>query len=93
MEVAKERMKILKKYFPNLEERKRIITEFTDFSSKSGEFPDVDSIRDRYEMDPKSWWVTYGACAHLLQTLAFKCNLLRYHVQRGIGVLIPSCTQ
>ena len=72
MEVARERMKILKKYFPNLEQRKRIITEFADFSSKSGEFVDVDFIRDRYEMDPKSWWVTYGACAPLLQTLAFK---------------------
>ncbi|RWR83372.1 DUF659 domain-containing protein/Dimer_Tnp_hAT domain-containing protein [Cinnamomum micranthum f. kanehirae] len=72
MEVARERMKILKKYFPNLEERKRIITEFADFSSKSGEFADIDSIRDRYEMDPKSWWVTYGACAPLFQTLAFK---------------------
>ena len=72
MEVARERMKILKKYFPNLEEHKRIITEFADFSSKSGEFADVDSIRDRYDMDPKSWWVTYGACAPLLQTLAFK---------------------
>ncbi|XXG79431.1 hypothetical protein AAC387_Pa09g0501 [Persea americana] len=55
-----------------MEERKRIIKEFADFSSKSGEFADVDSIRDRHDMDPKSWWVTYGACAPLLQTLAFK---------------------
>ena len=61
MEVARERMKILKKYFPNLEQRKRIITEFADFSSKSGKFADVDSIRDHYEMNPKSWWVAYGA--------------------------------
>ena len=29
-------------------------------------------VCDPYEMDPKSWWVTYGACAPLLQTLAFK---------------------
>eukprot|EP00268_Persea_americana_P006808 TRINITY_DN12455_c0_g1_i5.p1 TRINITY_DN12455_c0_g1~~TRINITY_DN12455_c0_g1_i5.p1 ORF type:complete len:129 (-),score=15.08 TRINITY_DN12455_c0_g1_i5:237-623(-) len=72
MEVARERMTILKKYFPNLEERKTVITEFTDFSSKSGEFADVDSIHDHYEIDPKSLWVTYGACAPLLQTLVFK---------------------
>ena len=60
------------KKFPNLEDRAKLFAEYVDFSSRSGEFADVDSIHHRYEMDPKSWWVTYGACAPLLQTLALK---------------------
>lgn len=72
VEVARERMKLVRKYFTSVEERSKANLEFANFSSKAGDFEDSDSIRDRYEMDPKSWWVTYGASAPLLQTLALK---------------------
>ncbi|KAG5532188.1 hypothetical protein RHGRI_026721 [Rhododendron griersonianum] len=72
VEVARERMKCMKKYFPNSVDRSKVNLEFANFSSKAGEFADSDSIHDRYAMDPKSWWVTYGASAPLLQSIALK---------------------
>ncbi|KAG5521605.1 hypothetical protein RHGRI_033985 [Rhododendron griersonianum] len=72
VEVARERMKCMKRYFPNSADRSKANMEFANFSSKAGEFGDSDSIHDRYAMDPKSWWVTYGASAPLLQSVALK---------------------
>ncbi|KAL6541850.1 hypothetical protein OROGR_011336 [Orobanche gracilis] len=53
-EVAKERIKCLKKYFTDAEDRKIVTLEFANFSSMSGDFSDSDSIEHRYGMDPKS---------------------------------------
>ncbi len=72
IEIARERMKCMKKYFPNSADRTKTNLEFANFSSKAGEFEDSDSIHDRYAMDPKSWWVNYGASAPLLQSIALK---------------------
>ncbi|KAG5540959.1 hypothetical protein RHGRI_020997 [Rhododendron griersonianum] len=72
VDVAREKMKCMKKYFPNSVDRSKVNLEFPNFSSKAGEFADSDSIHDRYAMDPKSWWVTYGASAPLLQSVASK---------------------
>ncbi|XP_038715219.1 uncharacterized protein LOC120008915 isoform X1 [Tripterygium wilfordii] len=72
VEVARERMKCFKKYFSNSEERMMVTMEFVNFSSMSGDFADSDSIHHRNDMDPKSWWVTFGASAPLLQNLALK---------------------
>ncbi|XP_057779725.1 uncharacterized protein LOC130998313 [Salvia miltiorrhiza] len=71
-EVAKERMKCLKKYFPDIAQRRIVIREFANFASMAGDFADSDSIEQRYELDPKSWWVTYGPSAPTLQKLALK---------------------
>ena len=68
-------MKCIKKYFSNPEDRVKVHEEFGNFSTKSGEFGDIDSIHDRYGMDPKNWWVAYGASAPLLQSLALKLLL------------------
>lgn len=63
----------MKKYFPNSADRSKANREFANFSSKSGEFGESDDIHDRYDqMEPKSWWVTYGANAPLLQNLGLK---------------------
>lgn len=56
VEVVQERMKCMK-YFPNSVDRLKANMAFANFSSKSGEFGDSDAIHDRYEMDPKIWWV------------------------------------
>ncbi|XP_057764867.1 uncharacterized protein LOC130985765 [Salvia miltiorrhiza] len=71
-EVAKERQKCLKKYFPDIAQRMIVIREFANFSSMADDFADSDSIEQRYELDPKSWWVTYGPSAPILQSLALK---------------------
>ncbi|KAG5557744.1 hypothetical protein RHGRI_007861 [Rhododendron griersonianum] len=47
VEVAQERMKCMKKYFPNSLDRSKVNLEFVNFSSKAGEFVDSDSIHDR----------------------------------------------
>lgn len=62
----------MKKYFPDSLDRKTVTMEFANFSSMSGDFADSDSIAERYDMDPKSWWVTYGTSAPMLQGLALK---------------------
>ena len=65
-------MKCFKRYFPNSEERTRVLLEYANFSTRSGDFGEFDSIHDRYTMDPKSWWVIHGVCAPMLQSVALK---------------------
>ena len=72
LEVSRERMKCFKRYFPNSEERTRVLLEYANFSTRSGDFGEFDSIHDRYTMDPKSWWVIHGTCAPMLQSVALK---------------------
>lgn len=65
-------MKWLKKYFPNAAERRIVTKEYANFANMSAGFADSDSIEFRYDLDPKSWWVTYGTSAPALQGLALK---------------------
>lgn len=58
VEVARERMKCMKKYFSNSADRTKANREFANFSSKSESLERDIDIRDRFEMEPKSWWVT-----------------------------------
>ncbi|KAG5544627.1 hypothetical protein RHGRI_017158 [Rhododendron griersonianum] len=71
-EVTNERKKCLKRYLNDSMERTKANMEYAKFSTKEGSFSDVDSIEDRYNMDPHSWWVIHGASAPILQTLALK---------------------
>ncbi|XP_048139360.1 uncharacterized protein LOC115735362 isoform X2 [Rhodamnia argentea] len=71
-EINQERLKCLRKYFPNLDERNKVNLEYVDFACKNGYFREFDSIQDRYSMDPKGWWVNHGACAPMLQSIALK---------------------
>uniref|UniRef100_A0A5B7AFB0 BED-type domain-containing protein n=1 Tax=Davidia involucrata TaxID=16924 RepID=A0A5B7AFB0_DAVIN len=71
-EISQERLKCLKRYFSNSEDRTKVTVEYAKFSTKSGDFGKVDSIHDRYIMDPKSWWVIHGSSAPMLQSLALK---------------------
>lgn len=72
LEVSQERIKCMRKYFPNPEERAKANLEYANFSTQAQAFSDSDSIHDRYDMDPKSWWVIYRTSAPLLQKLALK---------------------
>ena len=71
-EISTERNKCLRRYFPDPEDRKKVSIEFSRFSSAADVFSNFDSIEDRWELDPKSWWVNYGSSAPLLQKLALK---------------------
>lgn len=71
-EVVVERTKCLKKFFPNPSDRSKVNMELAHFSSKTGEFGDLDSIRERSILKPYDWWVVHGAHAPMLQTIALK---------------------
>lgn len=71
-EISEERNKCLKRYFPNPIERRMVNTEFAKFSASLAEFGDNDSLADRYDMDPKAWWVIHGSSTPHMQNLALK---------------------
>ncbi|GFS43676.1 hypothetical protein Acr_00g0086400 [Actinidia rufa] len=58
-EVTNERKKRLKRYLIDSVERSKANVEYAKFSTKEGPFFDVDSIEDRWNMDPHSWWVIH----------------------------------
>ncbi|CAL5395559.1 unnamed protein product [Camellia sinensis] len=71
-EVCLERKKCLKRFFDDPMERTKANLEYAKFSTKEGPFADIDSIGDRCDMDPHSWWVVHGASAPTLQCLALR---------------------
>ncbi|GAV76846.1 LOW QUALITY PROTEIN: DUF659 domain-containing protein/Dimer_Tnp_hAT domain-containing protein, partial [Cephalotus follicularis] len=71
-EINQERTKCIRKYFPNLEKHNKVNMEYAEFVGKNGDFRDFNSIENRYAMDPKAWWVLYGACAPMLQTIVLR---------------------
>ncbi|PWA44843.1 hypothetical protein CTI12_AA525250 [Artemisia annua] len=71
-EISLERANCFKRLFPNPDERRRVLDEYTMLSTKSGCFSDLTSIEMMGTMEPKSWWVNFGAQAPFLQTLALR---------------------
>ncbi|GKB66271.1 hAT dimerization domain, ribonuclease H-like domain protein, partial [Tanacetum coccineum] len=71
-EISQERMKCFRRLFPNDDEHSRVLDEYAMFSMKSGCFSDLTSISMMGTMEPKSWWVNFGAQTPFLQTLAFR---------------------
>jgi hypothetical protein len=69
-EISDERNKCLKRYFPDIEERKKVHAEFGIFSGQINF--DVDSMEERWTLDPLLWWLVHGSSLPILQTLAIK---------------------
>ncbi|XLU21034.1 hypothetical protein S245_057100, partial [Arachis hypogaea] len=72
IEITNERVKCLKRYFPNEEERRKVNIEFANFSDGRGVFDDYDSLNDRGIVDAKSWWLIHGSKAKFLQPIALR---------------------
>ncbi|XP_057444810.1 uncharacterized protein LOC130737057 [Lotus japonicus] len=72
VEITRERMKCFRKYFVDVDVRRRVNVEFASFSDGREGFDDIDSLGDRGRIDAKSWWLTHGAHAPLLQQVALK---------------------
>ncbi|XLS78611.1 hypothetical protein HN51_062836, partial [Arachis hypogaea] len=70
IEITNERVKCLKKYFSDEEERRKVNIEFASFSDGRGVFDDYDSLNDRGIVDAKSWWLIHGGKAKFLQPIA-----------------------
>ncbi|XLS89452.1 hypothetical protein HN51_065460, partial [Arachis hypogaea] len=72
IEITNERVKCLKRYFPNQEERRKVNIEFASFSDGRGVFDDYDSLNDRGIVDAKFWWLIHGGKAKFLQPIALR---------------------
>ncbi|XLS47209.1 hypothetical protein HN51_021567 [Arachis hypogaea] len=72
IEIINERVKCLKRYFQNEEERRKVNIEFASFSDGRGVFDDYDSLNDRGIVDAKSWWLIHGGKANFLQPIALR---------------------
>ncbi|CAH1413534.1 unnamed protein product [Lactuca virosa] len=65
-------MKCFRRLFPNDDEYSKVLDEYAMFSMNSGLFEDLTSISKMATMEPKNWWVNFGAQTPFLQTLAFR---------------------
>ncbi|XP_025628477.2 uncharacterized protein [Arachis hypogaea] len=72
VKLTNERVKCLKRYFPDAEDRRKVNLEFANFSGGREGFDDCDSLNDRGVLDAKSWWLVHGIHAPTLQKIALK---------------------
>ncbi|KAH1249649.1 hypothetical protein GmHk_05G012961 [Glycine max] len=64
VELTDERKKCFRIYFDDM--------DFANFSGGREGFHDADSLRDRGELDSKSWWLVHGAHEPTLQKIVLK---------------------
>ena len=69
-EISGERNKSLKRFFPDLDDRKNVALEFGLFSGIMA--CDDDNMDDSWTFDPMLWWSNYGSKLPMLQTIALK---------------------
>lgn len=72
IELTRERVKCFKRYFIDDDVRRQVNVEFANFSDGRQGFDDLDSLSDRGKMDAKTWWLTHGTFAPILQKVALK---------------------
>ena len=70
VELFAKRNKCLKRFFPDLDDRKNVTIEFGLFSGV-GAYDD-DNMDDSWILDPMLWWPNYGSNLPMLQTLDLK---------------------
>ncbi|KAG4935424.1 hypothetical protein JHK82_049727 [Glycine max] len=70
MGLTRERLKCFKRFFPDVNVRRKVNIEFANFSDGREGFDDLDSLNDRVQMDPKAWWLVHGINAPILQKIA-----------------------
>ncbi|KAL5153357.1 hypothetical protein HKD37_19G052923 [Glycine soja] len=72
MELTRERLKCFKRFFLDVDVRRKVNIEFANFSDGREGFDDLDSLNDRGQMDPKAWWLVHDINAPILQKIALK---------------------
>ncbi|XP_054781897.1 uncharacterized protein LOC129289109 [Prosopis cineraria] len=71
-EISSERVKCLYRYFTDPEERKAVFQEFPKFVGSLDFYSSFDCLQDRWNLEPKGWWLNYGSFTPILQRLALK---------------------
>ncbi|XLR48538.1 hypothetical protein S83_033198, partial [Arachis hypogaea] len=72
IDITNERIKWLKRYFPDKEERRKVNIEFVSFFYGRSIFGDFDTLNDRGIIDAKSWWLIHGGKAKPCQPIALR---------------------
>ncbi|KAH1256694.1 hypothetical protein GmHk_03G006797 [Glycine max] len=72
LKLTRERLKCFKRFFLDVDVRRKVNIEFANFSDGREGFDDLDSLNDRGQMDPKAWWQVHGVNAPILQKVALK---------------------
>ncbi|KAL5176582.1 hypothetical protein HKD37_08G022501 [Glycine soja] len=72
LELTLERLKCFKRFFLDVDVRRKVNIEFANFSDGREGFDDLDSLNDRGQMDPKAWWLVHGVNTPILQKVTLK---------------------
>ncbi|XP_068307387.1 uncharacterized protein [Pyrus communis] len=72
VELTTERKKCFERYFSNEEIRRSINVEYASFSMCLNDFGAIDSMNDRFHLEPVMWWIVHGASTPSLQSIALK---------------------
>ncbi|XP_048426210.1 uncharacterized protein LOC125470750 [Pyrus x bretschneideri] len=72
VELTIERKKCFERYFSNEEIRRNINVEYASFSMCLNDFGAIDSMNDRFHLEPVMWWIVHGASTPSLQSIALK---------------------
>ncbi|KAH1256565.1 hypothetical protein GmHk_03G006705 [Glycine max] len=90
MELTRERLKCFKRFFLDVDVRRKVNIEFANFSDGREGFDDLDSLNYRGQMDPKAWWLIHGVMLQCFKRfpLSYLRNLVHLHVVKGIGIHI-----
>ena len=72
MELTRERLKCFKRFFLDVDVRRKVNIEFANFLDGREGFDDLDSLNDRGQMDPKAWWLIHGLNAPIPQKVSLK---------------------
>nr|XP_011470780.1 PREDICTED: uncharacterized protein LOC105349359 [Fragaria vesca subsp. vesca] len=72
IDITRERKNCILKYYGDVDQRREVNVEYSNFSLCMEDFCNVDAMRDRSILDPLRWWAVHGASAPILQALAFK---------------------
>ncbi|XP_050385343.1 uncharacterized protein LOC126801900 [Argentina anserina] len=67
LEITRERKTCLMRYFADEDEKRKVNIEFANFSMCMQEFGSGDAMKDRYLLEPITWWAIHGASAPTLQ--------------------------
>ncbi|XP_068309771.1 uncharacterized protein [Pyrus communis] len=72
VELTIERKKCFERYFSNEEIGRNINVEYASFSMCLNDFGAIDSMNNRFHLEPEMWWIVHGASTPNLQSIALK---------------------
>ncbi|CAN6360089.1 unnamed protein product, partial [Urochloa humidicola] len=72
VEMSNTRNSCLRQLFPITEDLRTVKQQYAEFALLGTKYFSLGSMVDRDVLDPKTWWVTHGAAASKLQSVALR---------------------